>query len=313
VRAARSAELRVALAVLAALAVACGRSDPPRLKVTAMPGGAQQGAVDVRFQLRNVGGRELVFDGLAPACGCAAVSRLPETLASGASTMLDVRCRVGREAIRELHLSSSDPGSPDTVLRVTLPGNGASVDPAALYFGYVPVGESVVRDVTVPAAATLEGLAPPDRPELAIEALAPRADGTRGARVRFTPRVPGVVRAAIDLGSAAGVLPVVGVGYDGVVAYPAEVALPPAAGSTVLPAVTLIATGSQPLAIAHVDYPPGLAGELRAVVPGRQFRLLLRGGVDAAGPAAIRLHGAAGGEPILTIPVVGLASGAAAS
>jgi hypothetical protein len=298
---------------LVALAVACGRSDPPRLEVRPRPADATASSGMVGYQLRNVGGRPLALDGLTPACGCAATARLPEVLAPGASTTLTVRCRPSRttaQVVRELRLRSSDPSNPETVLRVTLPGVGAGPEPAALYFGYVPVGESVWQDVVLPAAIAAESVRGPLGSELGIEPMPARADGARGVRVRFTPRVAGVVRTTIDLGAAGGALPVVAVAYDGVLAFPAEVGLSRASGGAGLPVITLVGLGAEPLAITHVDYPPGLGGELRMVVPGREFRLVLRarGRIEAGGAAAIRLRRGPG-DPVLTIPVVGSAAG----
>lgn len=302
------ADWRLVVAV-STLAFACGRSDPPRLKMSPLSASAN----DVRYQLRNVGGRTLMLDGLAPACGCVPTSRLPETLAAGASTVVDLQCRPTRtvgEAVRELRVLSSDPSNPETIVRVTLPGQGPGPDPAALYFGYVPVGESAVRDVVLPVPVAVETLTPPAQAELAVEPMPARADAAFGVRVRFTPRVPSVVRATIDLGPAGGPLAVVAVGYAGILALPAEVTLPRATGAAGLPVITLVGV-AEPLAITHVDYPPGLSGELRTVIPGRQFRLVLRGR-GHAGAGAIRLRSDAG-APLLTIPVVGSEAGAPAA
>ena len=305
--AARHVDLRLAVAVvLVALAIACGRSDPPRLEVTPLPANGTTNSGDLRYQLRNVGGRTLALDGLASTCGCAAITQLPETLAPGAASVLAVQCRPVRavgEVVRELRLRSSDPSNPETVLRITQPGGDAGPDPAALYFGYVAVGESAVRDVVLPVAVSAASVMLPAQSELRVEPMPARADGAHGVRVVFTPRLAGVVRATVDLGPAGGMLPVIAVGYAGVLAFPAEVRLTRSAG---LPNITLIGLGDEPLAITHIDYPPGLAGELRTVVPGRQFRLVLRGRglAGAAGQAVIRLR-REGGDPILTIPVVG--------
>ena len=305
--AARHVDLRLAVAVvLVALAIACGRSDPPRLEVTPLPANGTTNSGDLRYQLRNVGGRTLALDGLASTCGCAAITQLPETLAPGAASVLAVQCRPVRavgEVVRELRLRSSDPSNPETVLRITQPGGDAGPDPAALYFGYVAVGESAVRDVVLPVAVSAASVMLPAQSELRVEPMPARADGAHGVRVVFTPRLAGVVRATVDLGPAGGVLPVIAIGYAGVLAFPAEVRLTRSAGP---PNITLIGLGDEPLAITDIDYPPGLAGELRTVVPGRQFRLVLRGRgtAGAAGEAAIRLR-REGGDPILIIPVVG--------
>ncbi|MEO7434853.1 MAG: hypothetical protein ABI080_05140 [Candidatus Binatia bacterium] len=308
------------IAALAVIAIACGRSDPAHLKVSALtdgaapPPSARADAVRVRYQLRNVGGRPLGIDGIAPACGCRPDSRLPESLAPGASTFLDVECRApggAGETIRELRLRTTDPLHPETTLRVALNRPSPGPAPAALYFGYVQVGESVTRDVVLPVAVTAESFVSP-LPELAVEILPARTDGTHVIRVRFTPRASGIVRAVLALG-AVGTLPVTAVGYDRVMAFPAEVVLPETSGASGLPAVALVGVDATPLAIARVDYPPGISGEVRAVTPGRQLRLVLRGRgtPGAASPAAIRLYGASGSDPILTIPVVGATTDAA--
>jgi hypothetical protein len=157
-------------------------------------------------------------------------------------------------------------------------------------------------------AVAAESLTQPAEAGLTIEPMPVRADGALGVRVRFAPRVAGVVRADLDLGPAGGMLPVTAIGYESVLAFPAEVRLSSATGAAGLPVITLVGLGAEPLAITEVDYPPGLAGELRTVIPGQQFRLALRGRLhaDAAGfgVAAIRLRRDAGGAPLLTIPVV---------
>lgn len=298
----------------------CGRDDRPRLKATALPGtAAAAGVTDLRFQLRNIGGRTLTLDGVAPVCGCAPKGPLPATLAPGAATMLDLRCRTPRttgEVRREVALRSSDPSKPVVVLPATLMGSGAGPRPAALYFGYVAIGESATRNVVLPAPVAVERLPRPADAALTLEPMPPRPEAPYGVRVRFTPQRAGVVHATLDLGPAGGPLPVAAVGHDGVLAFPAEVRVP-TAGAAALPAVTLVGTRETPLAIARIEYPPGISGELRAVVPGRQFRLVLRGRAAGAsgGSDVIRLHGADqsngahSGAPLLTIPVVAAGAG----
>jgi hypothetical protein len=123
--------------------------------------------------------------------------------------------------------------------------------------------------------------------------------------VRFTPRAAGVVRATIDLGPGADPLPVTAVAYDGVVAFPPEVRVPRTTGAPGLPSIMLIARDGAPLAIGDVDYPDGISGELRTIVPGKQFRLLLRGRVPPGAPdAAIRVRRDPASEPLVVIPVV---------
>jgi hypothetical protein len=308
--------LRVARGVVGMamlLALGCGRSDPPRLKVTELPvspagttTGAAASTIDARFQLRNVGGRPLALDEVVPACGCAVTSRLPATLASGASTTLAATYRVpaatGR-VVRELRLRTSDPQDPETPLRVTVAGRSAAPEPSALYFGYVAVGESAVRDVVLPAAVGV--LAPSPRPDLTLEPLPARADGALGVRVTFAPSAPGIARATLDLG-AAGALPVIAIGYESLMAFPSEIRVPRPTGAAGLPSVTLVALGDAAVAMTTIDYPPGVSGELKTIVPGRQFRLVLRGRATAG---EIRVHGGAAHDPLLTIPVVDAAGG----
>jgi hypothetical protein len=308
----RRAEIVVVLlAATVAAASGCGRSDPPRLKVSRLPPSAATSAVEARFQLRNVGGRPLGLDDVVPACGCVPTSHLPEALASGASTTLDVRCRVPRGAgdvVRALRLRTNDPANPETSLSVTLTGSGTGPDPAALYFGYVALGTEAAREVVVPAA--LGELPVPAHADFAVESLPARADGALRVRVRFTPRTAGVVRATLDLGPAGGRLPVTAVGYGELMAFPAEVRVPRPSGAAGLPSITLVARGDRPAAFGRIDYPAGITGELRTVVPGKQFRLVLRGrGSDLPRDAAIRVHAAATGEPMLAIPVVNAVAG----
>jgi hypothetical protein len=303
------AELGIAI-VLALLAGACGRSDPPHLAVSALPVRTVTDAIEARFQLRNAGGLPLALDGVVPACGCVPTAGFAATLAAGDSTILAVHCRAPSgtgPVVRELRLRSSDPGSPETPLRVTLVATEAGPSPAALYLGYVAVGQSAVGDVVLPLAVGERAWSP--RSDLSVEPLPVRADGALGVRVRFSPRTPGVVRATLDLGPAGGRLPVSAVAYDRVMAFPAEIRSPRPTGARGLPPLTLVAAGDAPLAIGHIDYPAGMSGEVRTLVPGRQLRLVLRGRSTAHQPdAAIRVYGDGGGEPILTIPVVGTPS-----
>lgn len=308
----RRAERAAALALVVVLAAGCGGNETPHLKATALPAAVPvAGVTDLRVQLRNIGGRTLALDGVGRVCGCIATNDLPEALAPGASAMLDLRCRAPRSAAavkREIVLRTSDPHEPATVLSEPLPGIGPGPAPAAVYLGYVAVGGAATRDVVLPTSVALESLARPADGALAIEPMPTRADGARGVRVRFAPTRPGVVRATLDLGPGLGPLPVVAVGYDGVLAMPSEVRLP-TTGDAALPAITLVGVGAAPLAIGRVEYPAGVQGELRTVVPGRQFRLVLRSrgsgalGARTAG-TVIRVLGADGATPVLTIPVL---------
>lgn len=294
------------LALVATLSAGCGGNETPRLKATALPASAPlAGVTDLRVQLRNIGGRTLALDGVGRVCGCTAANDLPAALAPGASAMLDLRCRAPRSTPavkREIVLRTSDPHEPVTVLSEPLPGIGPGPVPAAVYLGYVAVGGSAFRDVVLPSAVAIESLARLTDGALALEPMPSRADGARGVRVRFVPTRAGVVRATLDLGPGAGPLPVVAVGYDGVMAMPPEVRLP-TAGNGALPAITLVVTGDAPLAFGRVEYPAGIQGELRTVVPGKQARLALRARGSAAGSGTIRVLGADGATPLLTIPV----------
>ena len=313
-RAEHSAIVALAVIVLA-VGSGCDGDDPPRLQVTAVPGsisadGRADAAVRVRYQLRNAGGRTLLFDGVVPACGCRPSGEVPAELVPGAAATLDVECRAPEsvgETIRELRLRSNDPTSPSTALRMTLRNPTPGPVPAALYLGYVAVGAAAVRDVVVPGAVVNGGAPAPERPDLAVEAAPPRPDGARAVRVRFAPRAAGVVRTTVNVGGV--VVPVTAVAYDRVIAYPAEVALSSARGGAAAETVTLIAAGASPLALARVDYPPGMSGELRVVDPGRAWRLVLRGRPTRGGAesASVRLYDATGAAPIATIPLAGVA------
>lgn len=294
----------VALLVFLGLASGCWRDDPPRLKVSALPAAAAiAGATEVRVQLRNVGGRTLALDGLGRVCGCAPTAGLPATLAPGATAMLDLHCRAPRTSAateRELVVRTSDPSKPAVAIPLALPGVGTG--PASLYFGYVAVGTSAVRDVVLSSPAPS---ARSTDPSLAVEPLPPRPDGAAGVRVRFTPARAGVVRATLDLGPTEGALPVVAVGHGDAIAVPAEVRLPAAGGA--LPSLTVYGVGSTPLAITGAELPGGMQGELRTIVPGRQLRLVLRRvpGAALAG-GTIHLRGADGTTLVLAIPVLAI-------
>lgn len=299
----RSARLaRAAAIVLVAGSAACGSGEPARLVVRDVGAETRDARTHATFELRNDGGRPLVVDRVVPSCGCGPVSRLPEELAPGASARLDVECsgaRLGGDDARELALRTSDPRSPETLLRVRL-GRAAEALPPT-YLGYVAVGETFVRDVAL--APSSADVAPRKVGDVEIEPAPPGVDGARAIRVRFRPSAAGVVRAVVDLGSA-GRMPITAVAYDGLLAVPPEVRVPRPSGASALPAVSLIAAGTEPFAIARVEYPPGLGGELRAIVPGRQYRLVLTGRGPLPADGAIRVHGARTGDPVLAIPVV---------
>ena len=298
--------------VLAALgaSAACASGDPPRLGVGDLPPETHGAWTRAAFELRNEGGRTLTLDRVVPSCGCGAVSRLPTELAPKSTARLDVACiRTGAvgDDVRELALRTSDPRSPDTLLRIRLGRSTRAYTP--VYLGYVAVGETLVRDVVVPLLA---GDVPTrSAGDVEVAAVPPSADASRAVRVRFRPQRAGVVRTTVDLGSA-GLLSITAVAWDGMMAFPAEVRTPRTTGATALPTLTLVAAGAAPFAIARVEYPPGIDGEVRPVVPGRQYRLVLTARGPAPGAdAVIRVHGAGADGPVLVIPVVDASRSAA--
>jgi hypothetical protein len=297
--------VRLVPAALGALAIACGAGDPPRLEVTALPRAesASSGVVQAGFQIANVGGRELALDGAAPACGCRIVSPLPAALQPGATTSLAVRCRAlgAEQASRAMHLWSSDPASPDTVIHVDV-GPVAATEPPALYFGYVAIGAVATRDVVLPPGTGATAAPPPADAAFTFETIAARPDGRAAVRVRYTPRNAGPAMTALDLGADVSRLLVTGVGHGSVVAFPSALRLP-STGSGALPAITIKAIGEAPIDPPRIEYPPGLAGELRTVTTGRQFRLAVRARGPLAAGDAIRIHTPDAASPVLVIPV----------
>jgi hypothetical protein len=239
---------------------------------------------------------------------------LPDALAAGERATLVLLCANAADATarpREIGLSSSDPVRGEVVVRFAIPQPiRVAVEPAALYFGYVSIGSSAVRELTLPARSETEDtegadLSPVARdPELQIEQRPPRADGRQVVRIRFAPRAPGPFRGALDLGGRADTVPVSGVGYRNVLAFPAELALPSEVTAGAPPAIALKNVGAAPLEISAVDVPPDFAAEVQTTTPGREFRLVVRvHGRPAAEHAAIRLHTSDAEEPVVTIPV----------
>lgn len=283
-----------------------------------------------RYEIRNSGGRALVLHGLTLDCGCRLASALPDALSPGESAAITALCRAplaAGDAIRELRLLSSDPAQPETRLRLAMSVAGAGAEPPALYFGYVPVGGAAVRELTLPASgrdrpggngrrvesgAAGGASAGPSSPApvavdpaISVEPRPLRADGARLYRVRFAPRSAGPLRTVLDLGPDAGTVPVSGVGFRRVLAFPAEVMLPSVLTAGGPPAVALKSVSDVPLEITRIELPPGLAGELHVVRPGHEFRLSLRARVpDGVAAGAIRLHTSAFDEPLITIPVL---------
>jgi hypothetical protein len=302
---------RATAAVLLTLAVACGAGSPARLELGAVAteAGASR-TVIARVEMRNAGARELLLHGVRLDCGCRLDAALPDALAGGERATLVVRCRSGGDATarpREIRLSSSDRERPEVVVGVPLPESGRVLaEPPALYFGYVPVGASAARDLALPADGAGAADAPPiaRAPELQIEPRPSRADGRRVVRVRFAPRAAGPFRGTLALGREVDAVPVSGIGYRSVLAFPAEVTLPSEVTAGAPPPVTLKNVGAAPFEITAVEVPPGLAADLLTTAPGREFRLVLRAhGRLAAEGGAIRLHTSDPDEPLVTIPV----------
>jgi hypothetical protein len=303
---------RLAAALAAALVAGCSRAAPrvdvhgPRLEP---PGGRARanGIVRARYEIRNDGGRDLVLHALVPDCGCRVSPARPTTLAPAATQALVVTCRAipGAAAdARAIRLLTNDPVRPETTLTVPVATADPGVRPAAIYFGYVAVGGSAVRRLTLPPGA------PPAAPvassdAVSVEAEPRRPDGSVGYRVRFAPRAPGVMRAVVELGTAA-VVPVSGVGFTSLLAFPAEVRLPGVTSAGRPAPVMLEYVGAGAVEMRGVELPPGLSGELRTIVPGRRFVLTLRadGRRPVGDPRAIRLRTSAAEEPELVIPVL---------
>ena len=344
-----------------ALAAACGAGAPPHLEVTSGPQPGARGAVDVperenlpeaaragtpewtgagatvaaRFTLRNTGGRDLLLHGLLPDCGCRLASALPDALAPGEETALTLICRApyaGGEIVRENRLLSSDPVRPEESLRVRIPVVRAAAEPAALYFGYVPVGGSATRDLVVDdgagrvgnrgpagragdrgdpgggsaraAAEGPESVPVADDAAIRVEPLPPRADGKRAYQVRFAPRTTGALRTTLHLGPGLGGVAASGVGFRTVLVFPPEVSLPNETTAGGPPVIVLRTVDDAPLEITRVEFPAGLVGELKTVTPGHEYRLALRvSGRLSRSADAIRLHTSAPDDPVVAIPV----------
>jgi hypothetical protein len=304
-----------ALIALGVLAGACGTGAPPHLAVTALPAqpapaarpadrtpsSAEPGATLLaRYELANGGGRPLVLHGLVLDCGCTLVSALPDALAPGERATIALRCRApsaGGAATRTSRLVTNDPAAPEAPLGVAFAAAApAAAEPAALYFGYVPVGGAAIRDLATTTAPSAHD------PALTVEARSPGADGRTTYRVRFAPTVAGPFRGALSAGART--VPVSGVGYARVLAFPAEVELPNPATSGAPPVITLTNVGAEPLAIARVELPPGLVGEVVPAGAGREFRLALRVRAPLpAGGGVIRIYTSDAAAPVLEIPV----------
>jgi len=256
-----------------------------------------------RFRIGNAGDGRLVVSAVIPDCACRAWLDGPDALAPGAATAVVAECRAvaGAGPLRRLRLRSNDPVDPDVVLPVRVPASASPVEPAFLHFGYVPIGGAVTREIRVRAGGALTT----EAEALAIESAPPGPGGATTYRVRFSPRAPGLVRAALASGGDGPAVPVTGVGVRRVAAFPAVVRVPSAVAEG-LPAIMLANVAAEPLAITGVELPDGLAGEVRTIVAGEQFRLALRrtGAALPAGTSAIRVRTDAADEPVLVVPVL---------
>lgn len=247
----------------------CARSEPPRLVLGEPSVARESDAVVVRAEIANAGGSPLLVDRVTPGCGCRLAGAPPETLAAGARATLVLACRPAgtpNDAVHVVRVTASDPAEPEQAFVVTLPVLPAVTTPRALYFGHVRVGAAVTRDLVV------TGGAKPASASSVVTIEPGPAPGTY--RVRFAPDAVGPWSGAIALGDGVAPVPVVGVGVENLLAFPAEVAV--GAPGVRPPVVTLMNVGEVPLTITGVDYPPGLQGELKQVEPGREYRLTLR-------------------------------------
>ncbi len=292
------------------------RDDSPRATEERAPGTrpatvSSGDLVTARYLIRNSGGRDLLLHGLTLACGCRLASSVPDALAPDEQATVAVRCRAPRtpgDVVREIRLHSNDPARPEERLRVPMTvAAGGDADPPALYLGYVPVGGSAARELVVggdrpssasPAAAPVAG-----DPTLTVEPRPPRADGRPVYLIRFAPRAPGVVRAALTL-AGGGEVPVVGVGFQTLLAFPAELAPSGVTAPGAARTITIKAVGDAPLEITRVELPADITGDLVATTPGREWRLAVHArGSQAGETQPIRIHTNAAADPVLVIPV----------
>jgi hypothetical protein len=176
----------------------------------------------------------------------------------------------------------------------------------------------VTREIELPELAPGAAAVPPPQPsdlELSLDPVPTPRDGRRVYRVTFRPRSVGTLHARLALGPGIAALEALGVAFDEVVAFPAEVEVPSAITGDAPPPITILGVGPEPITITRVEYPPGLAGELHRGLSGRDFRLTLRtqrGGLGFGDTVerAIRVYGDAA-NALLVIPVLSPAQGAA--
>lgn len=293
--------LAVVLSALA-LVAGCGGGPPPHLTLGEPVLDATGGQQTARLELRNDGGRALALRGARLDCGCRLLAPLPEQLAPGEGATLALRCRAERDAgtrARTVAVLSNDPGRPEAVADIAWPASGAAEGPG-LYFGYVALGASAVRDLVLRAGES-EAAAVGSDPALGFEPRPPRADGAHVLRVRFTPRAAGPVHATLTLGG--GTREASGVGYRNLIALPAEIHVPSETTGGTPPAIALKALGATPVAITAVETPEGLSGEVQPPGSARELRVVLRARGPRRGGGAIVLRTSDPDEPVITIPV----------
>ncbi len=179
-------------------------------------------------------------------------------------------------------------------------GEHHAFEPSALYFGYVPVGGSATREIALAADATTAGAPIAREAELQVETRPPHADGRHVIRVRFTPHAAGPFHGTLTLDGRPAIA-VSGVGYRGVLAFPAELTLPSEVSPGAPPAIALKYVGPAALEIGAIETPPGVTAELQTTTPGREFRLVVRAHGPLAPDAALRLRTSDAEEPLVTI------------
>ncbi len=297
---------RAIAAAVVIVATGCDGGAPPRLELgtvaTERAAGPAGGEL-ARVEVANVGGRVLVLDGIRVDCGCRLVSALPETLARGERTAIVVQCRraTSTDGSHEIRIASNDPQRAEAVARFAAPrGEHHAFEPSALYFGYVPVGGSATREIALAADATTAGAPIAREAELQVETRPPHADGRHVVRVRFTPHAAGPFHGTLTLDGRPAIA-VSGVGYRGVLAFPAELTLPSEVSPGAPPAIALKYVGPAALEIGAIETPPGVTAELQTTTPGREFRLVVRAHGPLAPDAALRLRTSDAEEPLVTI------------
>lgn len=294
---------RLAVVLLApALAAGCEGGAPPHLTLGQPVLDGAGGTQRARVELRNDGGRALALHGARLDCGCRLLAPLPEQLAPGESATLAVRCRAERDAgarARTIAVVSNDPARPEAVAEVAWPPGGI-VEGPGLYFGYVALGVSAVRDLVLRADESETAPVSSD-PALTFEQRPPRADGAHVLRVRFTPRAAGPLHATLTLGGAT--RDASGVAYRNLIALPAEIHVPSETTGGAAPTIALKSVGATPVAITAVETPEGLSGEVQPPGAAHELRLVLRAHGPRRSGGAVVLRTSDPDEPVVTIPV----------